>query len=140
MPQNKSSWKGNRYSSKSLRKSIARRESERDRDAWVAPLGMSLLVLHCLSTLGLIYVVRQEYIPFLWYGIVLTAATTARLVGVVRIWKRKYWGFDAYLIGMVIVAILGSIAGGTWLFTLNEVLPLVVLGYLWRNQQTVMTK
>lgn len=70
--------------------------------------------------------------PLILGGLIIL--TIADLVGLLGIWLWKKWGWYVYLIAAAGSIILGLVATGNWLAPLHEIMPFVILGWVYRGK------
>ena len=70
--------------------------------------------------------------PILLAGLILV--TIADLIGLTAIWFWKKWGWYIFAASTVVSIVLGMIATGTQLIVFHDILPLAVLGWVFREK------
>ncbi|MEA3439028.1 MAG: hypothetical protein U9R58_01980 [Chloroflexota bacterium] len=95
-----------------------------------------VFLLSSIFSAYLVYVFRQEAkldAPIL-IGL-LTFVSVADIISLIALFFWKKWGWYLFAISTVASIVVGLVATANWLMPLNDVLPLVILGYAFKDQQ-----
>lgn len=105
-----------------------------ERGCWLSGW-LILILLHSLLSAGLIYYLRREPAGNspLWLA-VLAAVAIANVVAVIAIWNWKRWGLVLYVIATIASIVVGLMLTGTQLIVFQQIIPLVILGYLIKDK------
>jgi hypothetical protein len=69
-----------------------------------------------------------------WYISLLLLATIAKVVGLAGVWFWERWGVQVYAVAVIVSIVVGLIMTANWIISFNEVIPLVILGWLIRDK------
>lgn len=108
---------------------------QKERGIW-ASFWIILFALQTLLYIFLIYdSLYQDSVidkPVLLVGLILV--TLADLVGLFGIWFWKKWAWYVFGISTIVSIVLGLIATGDQLIVFHDVMPLVILGWVYRDK------
>jgi hypothetical protein len=105
-----------------------------ERGGWLSAW-LILILLHSLFSAWLIYYLRRgpSANSSLWLAL-LAIVAIANVVAVIAIWNWKRWGLILYAIGTIVGIVIGLMLTGTQLIVFQQIIPLVILGYLIKDK------
>lgn len=114
-----------------------KRQVKKERGPWLT-LAIVLVVLHSLLVLAIIYgnnLLTGADVPPTWFILALLGAEVLDIVAAYGLWRWKKWGLTLYLVGTVIVIVLGIVAtGAAMLWSFSRLLPFIIVGYIVRSK------
>lgn len=113
------------------------RKVKRERSIWLT-LAIVFVVLHSVLVLGIIYgnnLLTGADLPPTWFILSLIGAEIVDIVAAYGLWTWKKWGLTLYLVGTVIVIVLGILAtGAAMMWSFSRIVPFAIVGYIVRSQ------
>ena len=88
--------------------------------------------------MGIIYgnnLLTGADVPPTWFILSLIGASIIDIIAAIGLWQWKKWGLTLYLVGTVIVIVLGILAtGAAMLWSFSRLLPFIIVGYIVRSK------
>jgi len=108
---------------------------KKQRSGWLTAW-LVLMMIHGIFAAFLVLYLREQQSGTspVWVLLVLFAMAAAHVIAALAIWEWKRWGLILYVAVTVVSMVVGLILTGTQLWVFHEVIPLVILGYLVKDQ------
>ena len=108
---------------------------KKQRSGWLTAC-LVLMMLHGIFAAFLVVYLREQKggTSPAWFLLVLFALAAARIVSALAIWEWKRWGLIVYAAATMVSIVVGLILTGTQYWVFHELVPLLILGYLVKDQ------
>lgn len=118
--------------------SKAKKAPPKERGFWLSAL-LIVIVIHSAFATVLILDLqsRQHVARYPWAMPSLLLLSLADIVAVIAIWNWKKWGLVLYIVSVAAGIAVGLVLTRSQLIVFHDVVPLLLLGYLIRDQHNL---
>ena len=111
--------------------------AKKERGGWLTA-AIIFVFVHSFLVLGYLYgneLLTGEATAPRWFLLSIVAAAVIDIIAGIALWRWKKWGLNLYLVGTVIVIVLGILATGmAMLWSFSRLLPFLIVGYIVRSK------